>query len=818
MVEHQSVLKSWISERKVVIAISWVNIFIQLLFPLSLSFTPAIAARTNTASAYVVTEPYVLGVEESVETIAKRHGLSVVQLKNINNYRTFSKPFTALAAGDELDVPRKRSPFSVDNEKPQPAEAKLAGLAVTSGTALNGGNAAKSAEQIALGTATNTINDSTQQWLGHFGTARVKLNVDNELHLNGSELDLLVPLYEDKKKLLFTQLGVRNKDSRDTFNTGVGFRAFQYDWMFGINSFFDNDITGKNQRMGLGLEAWSDYLRLSTNSYFSLTDWHQSRDFSDYNERPANGFDVRAEAYWPTYPQIGGKLMFEQYRGDNVALFGKDNRQKDPYTVRTGISFTPIPLMTLSAEHRIGKDGLSDANFNLQFNYRYGQSLQSQIDPGSVLASRTLAGSHYNLVERNNNIVLDYKKQNTVSLSLPAQVTGEEGTTVPIVANVTTTHGLDRIEWDSAVLVNAGGNLVQTSPETVLITLPPYQQARSNNIYTISAVAYDRRGNTSPFTSMQLNVTPSTVAIISGNLKVTQNNAVSNGVATNAVQAIVTDANNNPRAGQSVVFSTDDTAIVIKTTGVTDADGLVTATLTSTVAQVSRITASVNGANQSIDVTFIADNENLDPSKSSLSAEPVSILANGKELSTMTLILKDRNDNNVSGQKVLFASDLTNSLITPVVDNGDGTYIATLSGTTSGVANITAQVNGSAFGINLVSVDLTTDESTASIDDTDFIVANGAVANGKALNAISAKVHDAQGNSVSNINVTFTVTSGAATLVGQTSPSKIAMAAQAKLTVQTDASGVATAALVSLVAGDNQVTATVGSHTTAAQT
>jgi adhesin/invasin len=279
MVEHQSVLKSWFSERKVVIAISWVNIFIQLLFPLSLSFTPAIAARTNTVSAYAATEPYVIGVGESVETIAKKHGLSVVQLKSINNYRTFSKPFTSLAAGDELDVPRKRSPFSVDSEKPQPAEAKLAGLAVTSGTALNGGNAAKSAEQVALATATNAINDSTQQWLGRFGTARVQLNVDNELHLNGSELDLLVPLYEDKKNLMFTQLGVRNKDSRDTFNTGVGFRAYQYDWMLGINSFFDNDITGKNQRMGLGLEAWSDYLRLSTNSYYSLTDWHQSREF-----------------------------------------------------------------------------------------------------------------------------------------------------------------------------------------------------------------------------------------------------------------------------------------------------------------------------------------------------------------------------------------------------------------------------------------------------------------------------------------------------------------------------------------------------------
>ncbi|VTR48614.1 Invasin [Serratia fonticola] len=35
--------------------------------------------------------------------------------------------------------------------------------------------------------------------------------------------------------------------------------------------------------------------------------------------------------------------MFEQYRGDEVALFGKDDRQKNPYAVTAGINYTPIP-------------------------------------------------------------------------------------------------------------------------------------------------------------------------------------------------------------------------------------------------------------------------------------------------------------------------------------------------------------------------------------------------------------------------------------------------------------------------------------------
>lgn len=63
---------------------------------------------------------------------------------------------------------------------------------------------------------------------------------------------------------------------------------------------------------------------------------------------------------------------------------------------------------------------------------------------------------------------------------------------------------------------------------------------------------------------------------------------------------------------------------------------------------------------------------------------------------------------------------------------------------------------------------------------------------------------DGQGNVVPDISVTFALTSGSATLTTPTAP--------------TNAKGVAQATLTSWVAGDNQVTATVGKHTTAAQT
>ncbi|QKX44088.1 inverse autotransporter beta domain-containing protein [Escherichia coli] len=41
--------------------------------------------------------------------------------------------------------------------------------------------------------------------------------------------------------------------------------------------------------------------------------------------------------------------------------------------------------------------------------------MQKQLDPNEVAARRSLAGSRYDLVDRNNNIVLEYRKKRTGS-------------------------------------------------------------------------------------------------------------------------------------------------------------------------------------------------------------------------------------------------------------------------------------------------------------------------------------------------------------------------------------------------------------------
>lgn len=105
---------------------------------------------------------------------------------------------------------------------------------------------------------------------------------------------------------------------------------------------FDHDLSRYHSRAGIGAEYWRDYLKLSSNGYLRLTNWRSAPELdNDYEARPANGWDVRAESWLPAWPHLGGKLVYEQYYGDEVALFDKDDRQSNPHAITAGLNYTP---------------------------------------------------------------------------------------------------------------------------------------------------------------------------------------------------------------------------------------------------------------------------------------------------------------------------------------------------------------------------------------------------------------------------------------------------------------------------------------------
>ncbi|XBS69262.1 inverse autotransporter beta domain-containing protein [Acerihabitans sp. KWT182] len=639
--------------------------------------------------------------------------------------------------------------------------------------------------------ATGELGQKAEQWLDQFGKARVQLNVNDDFHLDGSAFDLLIPLYDKPKEMLFSQWGYRNQDSRNTINIGAGSRTWVGNWMYGMNAFYDEDVTAHNRRLGVGLEAWRDYLKLSANNYFRLSDWRDSRDLEDYNERPANGYDIRAEAYLPSYPQLGGKLIFEQYRGDNVALFGPDNLQKNPYAVTFGVNYTPISLVTLGVDYRQGKGDMNDTTFNLQMNYRLGASWQSQISPDSVAAMRTLAGTRYDLVDRNYNIVLQYQKQQVIELRLPAHLTGYESDPLTVTAEVTSKYALDHIDWNYAAITAAGGTVTQSGQNVLIIKLPPYQHAAAaTNIYNLSAVAYDVKKNASNTAVSRIEVLPVAAQITAANLTVTKNDAVANGSDYNQVQAKVTDAAGNPVAGQTVTFTATNGAEVTTVTGTTGANGLAIATLTNRHAGTSVVTATVNGNGPSVNTNFIADASTATLAAGDLTVTRNLALASGDSADTNAVkaVVRDANGNVLAGQSVTFTATNGAVVVTATVVTGaDGSASTSLYSRFAGNSEVTATLaNGSHQSVTVTFV-----LDVGGVTITLSVVRTGAVANGIATNEVQAVVRDAAGNLLEGQTVSFTADLGEVTTVIGT----------------TGANGVATATITSRESGPSSVTA-----------
>ncbi|MDC9580834.1 inverse autotransporter beta domain-containing protein [Xenorhabdus sp. PR6a] len=447
------------------------------------------------------------------------------------------------------------------------------------------------AKSYALGKVNSAISTETQKWLSRFGSANIHLSIDRKGKLDDSALDLLLPLYDNKAEwLFFSQLGYRHHDSRDTLNIGLGGRYFTSSWMYGLNTFFDNDFTGQHQRLGVGSEVWTNYVKLSANTYWRLSKWRESPKELDYEERPADGYDINGEFFLPVYPNLGGKLSYEQYFGDNVALFNRETKQKDPSLTRFGLNYTPVPLVTMGVDYKLGNSGHSETLFLANLNYRFGIPFADQVSPGSVASIRTLAGSRYDIVERNNNIVLDYKKKPKFNLALPGTLVGYSTQQhVSIIPNITAENKLKKLSWQADEAFHKNGGVIIPGSQSADIDLPKYS-AKGINSYTLSATA--EISDSDKPTTTHMNVVVEPFAIKDPSITPGNDPMISNGKSAYDLAATITYGNkNNPviiqnRVMPNVKWSIDPpdqhTKLNWDPSGKTNDKGQLTATLTST--------------------------------------------------------------------------------------------------------------------------------------------------------------------------------------------------------------------------------------------
>ncbi|WP_370555725.1 inverse autotransporter beta domain-containing protein [Edwardsiella tarda] len=650
--------------------------------------------------------------------------------------------------------------------------------------------------------ATRAANDEIQTWLSRYGNARVLLNVDKNFTLQDSAFDWLLPLYNDEIWTLFSQLGARNKDRRNTLNAGLGVRTLHGGWLLGVNSFYDYDLSSHNRRLGLGLEAWTDYWRLSGNQYLRLSDWRASRDITDYDERPANGFDIRIKGWLPTLPQLGGSFIYEQYRGDHVALFGRNTLQANPYAFTAGINYTPFPLLTLSLDERRGKGGQHDTQVSATLTYRLADDGSAQLDSSRVAAMRTLANSRHDFVERNNDIVLAYRQPNLLNISSTEYLEGYAGESAAIQVSINSKHAIDYLDWQNTASFLLAGGVINVLPNNSLALIyPPYNQ-QGGNRYNIDVIAYDIKGHRSNLSTTRIQVLQSqreiVPSILAGNLIVTQDNAKADGNAQNAVRARVTDANGNPLANQPVQFSADNGATLSAQQATSDADGYVTVTLTSLTAGPSHVSATLSNHSQaSVTTTFVADDSHSSILNGNLTVTQDNAKADGNAQNAVRARVTDANGNPLANQTVQFSADNGATLSTQqATSDADGYVTVTLTSLTAGPSHVSATLSNHSQAS--VTTTFVADDSRATILNGNLIVTqDNAKADGNAQNAVRARVTDANGNPLPNQTVQFSADNGA-TLSTQQAAS--------------DADGYVTVTLTSLTAGPSHVSATLSNN------
>ncbi len=165
------------------------------------------------------------------------------------------------------------------------------------------------------------------------------------------------------------------------------------------------------------------------------------------------------------------------------------DRQENPRAVTAGVSYTPFPLLTLNAERRQGQ-GHSDSRVGLDLTLQPGVPWEQQLRGDEVAARRTLAGSHHDLVDRNNNIVLEYRKKELLKLTLNDPVPGRPQEQKPLVASLTTKYPFERFAVSAPALLQAEGAKLDTDVQgrQITATLPWYNWslAPERNTYPVT--------------------------------------------------------------------------------------------------------------------------------------------------------------------------------------------------------------------------------------------------------------------------------------------------------------------------------------------
>jgi hypothetical protein len=399
---------------------------------------------------------------------------------------------TTIAGLPDLGAPSE----SADGEKHLAGMLKAFGEASMSDSPLPAGERAR---QFAFGRVRDALSSRLSQrlesWLSPWGNASVSLQVNKEGKFNGSRGSWFIPWQDSPRRLTWSQLGLTRQDDGLVSNLGIGQRWDYEGWLLGYSTFYDSLLDENLQRAGLGAEAWGENLRFSANYYQPLDGWREQT--STRQQRMARGYDVTAEMRMPFYRQINTSVSVEHYFGDRVDLFDSGTGYHDPLAVKLGLNYTPVPLVTVTAQHKQGENGISRNKVGLNLSYRFGVPLKKQLSSAEVAESKALRGSRYDAPQRSNLPTFEYRQRKTLSVFLATPPWDlQPGETVALKLQVHSLYGVRRPIWQGdtrALSLTAGRDANGIDGWTIIMPAWDGREGATNR-WRLSVIIEDNKG------------------------------------------------------------------------------------------------------------------------------------------------------------------------------------------------------------------------------------------------------------------------------------------------------------------------------------
>ncbi|HAI9173239.1 TPA: inverse autotransporter adhesin-like protein YeeJ, partial [Escherichia coli] len=416
----------------------------------------------------------------------------------------------------------------------------------------------------------------------------------------------------------------------------------------------------------------------------------------------------------------------------------------------------------------------------------------------------SLAGSRYDLVDRNNNIVLEYRKKELVRLTLTDPVTGKSGEVKSLVSSLQTKYALKGYNVEATALEAAGGKVVTTGKD-ILVTLPGYRftsTPETDNTWPIEVTAEDVKGNLSNREQSMVVVQAPTLSQKDSSVSLSTQTLNADSHSTATLTFIAHDAAGNPVVG--LVLSTRHEGVqdITLSEWKDNGDGSYTQILT---------TGAMSGT-----LTLMPQLNGVDAAKAPAVVNIISISSSRTHSSIkidkdrylsgnpieVTVELRDENDKPVKEQKQQLNNAVSIDNVKPGVttdwkETADGVYKATYTAYTRG-SGLTAKLLMQNWNEDLHTAGFIIDANPQSAKIATLSASNnGVLANENAANTVSVNVADEGSNPINDHTVTFAVLSGSATCFNNQN------------TAKTDVNGLATFDLKSSKQEDNTVEVTL---------